>query len=93
MKRRKIVSVVALLVVTALLLPLTACTDFVEKIQYAVISENNISDDGLIYSVYENKTAVITGVQSESEELVIPDEVEAMLLLRLERMRFRVRRC
>jgi hypothetical protein len=57
MKRRKIVSVVALLVVTALLLPLTACTDFVEKIQYAVISENNISDDGLIYSVYENKTA------------------------------------
>ena len=83
MKRIKIVSVVSLLIVIALLLPLTSCMNSIEKIQYAIISENNISDDGLIYNIYENKTAVITGAQSESEELVIPDEVDGYAVVEI----------
>ena len=52
-----------------------SCTSGFDDTKYAVISENNLTDDGFVYSIYENNTVAITGRQVDYAELTIPDEI------------------
>lgn len=75
MKQRILLSVISLVIVLATMFSLTSCVNGLDDTKYAVISENNLSDDGLVYSIYENKTAIITGRQVDYPEVIIPDEI------------------
>ena len=55
MKRKRLLAVISLIVIIATVLPLTACTNGLDDTKYAVISENNLSDDGLVYSQGEKQ--------------------------------------
>lgn len=76
MKAKKIIS---FSLVIAILLSafafMTSCTSSFDDTKYAITSENNLTDDGLVYSIYENNTVVITGRQVDYSELTIPDEI------------------
>ena len=45
-------------------------------IQYAVVSSGNVSAEGLIYDLYENGEASVTGRQGTETDLVIPASVD-----------------
>lgn len=54
---------------------MAACADMNE---YAVISENNLSSEGLYYTLYENNTAVVTGIADTSKKTVtIPKKIDS----------------
>ena len=64
-----------ILMLLCALLAFSACDGAIE---YAVISENNTSSDGYIYTLYENNTAVITGIKNpEQKVLRIPEKVDS----------------
>ena len=47
-------------------------------IEYAVISENTTSSDGYIYTLYENNTAVITGITNPEQKILrIPETIDS----------------
>ena len=76
MKSKRILSfalIIAMLLSTFLLA--TSCTSTFDDTKYAIVSENNLTDDGLVYSIYENNTVAITGRQVDYDELIIPDEI------------------
>ena len=72
--RSKRFVLIALTCIVALV-SITGCSSSFDDTQYAVTSENNLSPDGFIYSVYENNTAVITGINTADTEMTIPDTV------------------
>ena len=75
-KCRKIISLFLIIaMLLSALLAITSCTSGFDDTKYAIISENNLTDDGLVYSIYENNTVVITGRQVDYDQLIIPDEV------------------
>lgn len=76
MKGKKILSLalVMAMLLSAILL-VASCSSGLDDTKYAIISENNLTDDGLVYSVYENNTVLITGRQVGFDELIIPDEI------------------
>ena len=76
MAKKTLTSILALIMTFSILLIATACTTSFDDTKYAVISENNLSDDGLVYSIYENNTVVITGREVDYAELVIPDTID-----------------
>lgn len=77
MKAKKIIALaLATVICVSSLFTASSCAQGADDIKYAVISENNLTDDGLVYSVYENNTIVITGRQVDYDELVIPDEID-----------------
>ena len=77
MKAKRIIALaLAGVICLSTLFTATSCAQGADDIKYAVISENNLTDDGLVYSVYENNTIVITGRQVDYDELVIPDEID-----------------
>ncbi|MBO7302794.1 MAG: leucine-rich repeat domain-containing protein [Clostridia bacterium] len=76
MKSKKIFSLVTLTLVISMLLFSVSCTENIDEIEYEVVSENNVTEDGLVYSVYENNTIVITGREADHNELTIPDEID-----------------
>ena len=62
-----------LLLMTLLCFAIASCADTNE---YAVISENNESVDGLYYTLYENNTVVVTGMVDPSKKTVtIPSKI------------------
>ena len=66
---------VALLCVTAIF---CSCDMFSDDVQYAVVSENNLSSDGFYYTLYENRTAAITGYSDSAAcTLTIPAKVDS----------------
>ena len=84
MKGKKIISfslIIAMLLSTLVLF--TSCTSGYDDTKYAIVSENNLTDDGLVYSVYENNTIVVTGRQVDYTELVIPDEINGKLVVEI----------
>ncbi len=70
---RKIVIFTACL--TLLLLSLLAFGGCGLEIEYAVVEEGIVSEEGYIYSVYENNTACITGYEGQALIVTIPDEL------------------
>lgn len=55
---------------------LGSCGIFSDDTEYAIVSENNVSADGFIYSLYENDTAVITGCDDSTlTYMTIPSTV------------------
>ena len=74
--KRFIALALACVISMSTLFAVTSCKQGADDIKYAIISENNLTDDGLVYSVYENNTIVITGRQVDYDELIIPDEID-----------------
>lgn len=75
----KIKRVKALSVVLAAVLlcgVLTSCRGFADDTEYAEVSSGNVSADGLIYTLYENGSAVVTGRESTAAHLIIPEEID-----------------
>lgn len=57
---------------------LSSCNMFSDNATYAVVSENNLSKEGFYYTLYENNTAVITGIKDPtSEQALIPTKVDS----------------
>ena len=76
MKSRKIISLSLIIsMLLSLILLTTSCNSELDNTKYAIKSENNLTDDGLVYSIYENNTIVITGRQVDYAELIVPDEI------------------
>ena len=73
MRSKRLILIVLTCIVA--LVSITGCSSSFDDTQYAVISENNLSPDGFVYSVYENNTAVITGINTSDAELTIPDTI------------------
>lgn len=73
MRSKKLILIVLTCIIA--LGSITGCSSSFDDTKYAVISESNLSPDGFVYSVYENNTAVITGIDTSDTELVIPDTV------------------
>ncbi len=72
--------VLALLAASFVLLSglLASCGMFSDNATYAVVSENNLSKEGFYYTLYENNTAVITGIKdTASETALIPSKVDS----------------
>ena len=62
-------------VIFAFLFLLASCDT---SIEYAVVSENNLSSDGFYYTLYENNTAIITGTSDPSKKVLkIPATVDS----------------
>lgn len=56
----------------------SSCDMLADNAVYAVVSENNLSKDGFYYTLYENNTAVITGIKDTGEEVaVIPSKLDS----------------
>ena len=76
MKGKRILSLMLIMAMLSSMILLGAsCSNELDDTKYAIISENNLTDDGLVYSVYENKTVLITGRHVGFDELIIPDEI------------------
>lgn len=57
---------------------LSSCNMLSDHTTYAVVSENNLSKEGFYYTLYENNTAVITGIKDPtSEKALIPSKVDS----------------
>lgn len=55
-----------------------SCGMFADNAVYAVVSENNLSKDGFYYTLYENNTAVITGIKDTAREVaIIPSKIDS----------------
>ncbi|MBR2907337.1 MAG: leucine-rich repeat domain-containing protein [Clostridia bacterium] len=55
-----------------------SCGMMADNAVYAVVSENNLSKDGYYYTLYENNTAVITGMKDSGEEIaMIPSKLDS----------------
>lgn len=55
-----------------------SCSMLADNAVYAVVSENNLSKDGFYYTLYENNTAVITGIKdTASEVVIIPSKLDS----------------
>ncbi len=73
---RRAVLVLTCLALVTVCAALGSCGMLGDETEYAIVSENNKSDDGFIYSLYENNTAVITGyTDSASAYLTVPSTV------------------
>ncbi len=69
---KKIAFTALILSAALLLLSLQGCGE----IEYALVSEGNESSDGLVYSLYEDGSASVTGRTGDALELVIPATVD-----------------
>ena len=68
---------------------LTACAGGFDDTEYAIISEGNVSEDGFIYSVYENKTAAITGIKTPDTVVTVPEKVGGYTVVEIASEAFR----
>ena len=70
-------------------LTLSACAGGFDDTEYAIISEDNVSEDGFIYSVYENKTAAITGIKTPDAIVTVPEKVGGYTVVEIASEAFR----
>ena len=71
MKGKRILSLMLIMAMLSSMILLGAsCSNELDDTKYAIISENNLTDDGLVYSIYENNTVVITGRQVDYDQLL-----------------------
>ena len=78
--RNHAVAVFLLLTVSVLLtVVLSSCGMLSDNATYAIVSENNLSKEGFYYTLYENNTAVITGIKDPaSTQALIPSKVDSL---------------
>lgn len=72
-----------LLVLCIAMTAFASCNSFSET-EYAIVSENNISSDGIfIYDKYENSTVRIKGIENAPKTLVIPEQIDGMAVVEI----------
>lgn len=75
MKRIGLILLTVSLMIAAVL-TFSSCGTFSGQIEYAKISEGNLSSEGFTYDLYENNTAEITGCSASGCFLTIPETVD-----------------